>query len=146
MGKFKVDMFYLETILHCGMKLAREGTNELSKEDGFDWIALKLIFKVRKVLKGSNWVILLLINKFLQNCSITFFFLCLQLYLFEDGLDQLSRDGFDLMTRQLQVMFNVRNVSIFPFSENSLYYLVVLKSCTKISMVLSHFQGQKVPI
>ena len=116
-------MFYLETSLHCSIKLPQEGTNELSKD-------------------GSNWGIFLLFNNFLQNCSVTF--LCFQQCVFEDDFDQLSRDGFDLMTRQ--VMFNVRNVSLVPFLENSLYYLVVLKSYPKISMVLSHFQGQKVTI
>ena len=35
-GKIQIRlMFYLETILHCSMKLPREGTNELSK-DRFD--------------------------------------------------------------------------------------------------------------
>ena len=136
-------MLYLETILHCSMKLPREGTNEVKR-----WVWLnssKANFsRSEKFEKGQIGGILLLFNNFLKNCSITFFFICLQLHVFEDDFDQLSRDEFDLMTRQ--VMFKVRNVSFVPCSENSLYYLVVLKSCPKISMSLSHFQGQKVPI
>ena len=106
------------------------------------WVWLnssKAHFQDQKGTKRSNWGILLLFDNFPQNCSITLF-LCLQLHVFQYDFDKLLRDGFDLMTRP------VRNVSFVPFSENSLYYLVVLKSCTKISMVLSHFQGQKVPM
>ena len=49
------------------------GTNELSK-DGFDLIALKVIFKVRKVRKRSNLAVLLLFANFLKSGLITFLY------------------------------------------------------------------------
>ena len=98
-----------------------------------------LIFKVRKVRKGSNWDILLLFNNFLQNCSI---------FLFMSAATCIWGWVWSILKSWIwfddrQGMFKVRNVSFVPFSDNSLYYLVVLKSCTKISMVLSHFQVRK---
>ena len=153
------------------MKLPKEGTNELSK-DGFDWIALNVIFKGSKGLEKVKFGCFATFCQFSHKRSDNFY-LCLHANIQLLGMstckhsapwgdiDQLSRDGFHWIIRR--VILKVGRVRFGPFSHNYWYYSVVTKccpnlvhhiasllwnqSCPKIWKVWNyskgHFQGQK---
>ena len=130
--------------LYLGMKLHREGTNELSTR--FDWIALNVIFQGTKGPKRVKF------------CCFATCYVCIQLL--GDNIDHLLRDRFDWIIRK--VISKVGKVRFGQFSHNYLYYSIVTKcfpnllhhvsslwsqSCLKIWKVWNHskchFQGQK---
>ena len=67
---------------------------------------------------------------------------CLQLL--GDDIDQLSRDGFDLIIRK--VIFKFGKVRFGPFPHNYKYYLVVTKYCPHLLHAAYIFSGVKLII
>ena len=89
------------------MKLSKEGTNELST-DGFDWIALNVIFQGLKGPKRST--VTAIFSKFSQKPFDIFSLFFVHSLLLGDDIDQLSRDGFVWIIRK--VIFKVRMVGL----------------------------------
>ena len=106
------------------MKLPKDGTDELLK-DGCYWIALNVIFQGSKGQKNVKYGLFATFWQFSQKRSDKLFFIYFVCNFL--GMISRSRDGFDYIIKK--VTFKVGKVRFGPYSNNYLYYSVVMKCC-----------------
>ena len=142
-------------MIYLCKKLPKEGTNKLSK-DGFNWIALKVVWKIQK---RSHLTVLLLFCQFSQKQSDNFSLYFL--YTASWGWYLINREEMDFI-ELFEVIFKVGKIRFGPFPHNYLSHSVVEQCCPNVlhhvaSLLCpkiwklwnhskSHFQGQKGPI